>query len=112
MRFESLMAAANLMPAAMPAVSGQSRRGHGCQRQIMRRFRVGRRQWLSSNQEDAPSAPRGARTSTSTAWWRSARRAMPKQMPPTRAAAWSSPLGNGCFTTEVIRGADKWLIQA
>jgi hypothetical protein len=48
------------MPAAMPAVPGQSRRGHGCQRQIMRRFRVRHRQWLSSNQEDAPTARRAA----------------------------------------------------
>jgi hypothetical protein len=28
----------------------------------------------------------GARTSISTGWWRSVRRAMPKRMPPTRAA--------------------------
>jgi hypothetical protein len=37
------------------------------------------------------SAPREARTSTSTAWSRSVRLAMPKRMPPTRAAGSSSP---------------------
>jgi hypothetical protein len=37
----------------------------------------------------------GTRTSISTAWWRSARRAMPRRMPPTRAAAWSSPRSAG-----------------
>ena len=44
----------------------------------------------SSRSTTLSSAPRGARTSTSTAWWRSVPRAMPKRMPPTHAADWSS----------------------
>jgi hypothetical protein len=57
------------------------------------------------------SAPRGARTSTSTAWSRSVRPAMPKPMPATRGAGLViTPLGEGRFTVEVTRGADKWAI--
>jgi hypothetical protein len=44
-----------------------------------------------STSTTSSSAPRGARTSISTAWWRSVRHAMPKRMPPTPAAGWSSP---------------------
>ncbi len=45
----------------------------------------------ASRSTTSSSAPRGARTSISTGWWRSVRHAMPKRMPPTRAAGWSSP---------------------
>jgi hypothetical protein len=44
-----------------------------------------------SRSTTSSSAPREARTSISTGWWPSIRPAMPKPMPPTRAAGWSSP---------------------
>ncbi len=44
-----------------------------------------------SRSTTSSSAPRGARTSISTAWWRSVRRAMRRRMPPTRAVGSSSP---------------------
>jgi len=43
-----------------------------------------------SRSTTSSSAPRGARTSISTGWWRSVRRAMRRRMPPTRAVGWSS----------------------
>jgi hypothetical protein len=43
-----------------------------------------------SRSTTSSSAPRGARTSSSTGSWRSVRHATRRRMPPTRAAAWSS----------------------
>jgi hypothetical protein len=66
-----------------------------------------------SRSTTSSSAPRRARTSISTAWWRSARHAMPKRMPPyARGRLVIIPLGDGRFTVEVTREADKWAIRA
>jgi len=59
------------------------------------------------------SAPKGARTSTSTAWSRSCPRCHAQtDAPYVRGRLVITPLGDGRFTVKITRRADKWAIRS